>query len=490
MRFLLVVNNPTNWPLQIPGVEIVAARAYLTDPNYNKLRGVRVLNLCRSYAYQTLGYYVSLLAEARGHKPRPDIVTIQDMKSPVLSRVITEELDHLIQTTLRPIKSERFELSIYFGRTLTKRDRTLGRRLFNLFPSPMLRAQFVYREGKWTWQGIRAIGFDEVPDTHRSTVLESATKYFTHKSWSGRAGRKARYFMAILHDPAEDSPPSDEVALDKFIRSAARHDIAAELITRDDYGSIAEYDALFIRTTTAVDHYTFRFARRAEAAGLAVIDDPASIARCANKVFLAERLTLKGIPTPPTGIIHKDNVDAVLEQIGLPIVLKQPDSAFSMGVTKAETVDEYREKVAALLADSDLVVAQGFMPTDFDWRVGVLDGKPLHVCQYHMAKKHWQIVDHASGGRYGSVKAVRLEDAPKRVVSVAVRAAKLMGDGLYGVDVKQVGSRAVVIEVNDNPNLEAGYEDRVLKSELYDRVMQSFLRRIEHLRNGGDRRGR
>ncbi len=52
------------------------------------------------------------------------------------------------------------------------------------------------------------------------------------------------------------------------------------------------------------------------------------------------------------------------------------------------------------------------------------------------------------------------------------------------------GRRAVVIEVNDNPNLEAGYEDRVLKNELYDRVMQSFVRRIEHLRNGGIRRGR
>jgi glutathione synthase/RimK-type ligase-like ATP-grasp enzyme len=36
-----------------------------------------------------------------------------------------------------------------------------------------------------------------------------------------------------------------------------------------------------------------------------------------------------------------------------------------------------------------------------------------------------------------------------------------------------------VIEVNDNPNVEHGVEDLVLKDGLYDRIMQSFLRRLE-----------
>jgi glutathione synthase/RimK-type ligase-like ATP-grasp enzyme len=72
-----------------------------------------------------------------------------------------------------------------------------------------------------------------------------------------------------------------------------------------------------------------------------------------------------------------------------------------------------------------------------------------------------------------------LAEAPTGAVEVAVKAANLIGDGLYGVDVKQSGDRFLVMEVNDNPNLEAGYEDGALKDELYDFVMKSFLRRLE-----------
>ncbi len=51
---------------------------------------------------------------------------------------------------------------------------------------------------------------------------------------------------------------------------------------------------LFIRETTYVDHHSFRFSRRAEAEGLVVIDDPQSILRCTNKVFLAEAFARRG----------------------------------------------------------------------------------------------------------------------------------------------------------------------------------------------------
>ena len=49
-----------------------------------------------------------------------------------------------------------------------------------------------------------------------------------------------------------------------------------------------------------------------------------------------------------------------------------------------------------------------------------------------------------------------MEHAPSAVVSTALKAANLIGDGLYGVDIKQVGRKCYVIEVNDNPNIDAG----------------------------------
>ncbi|MGS0466511.1 hypothetical protein ACU8V3_04580 [Cobetia marina] len=65
------------------------------------------------------------------------------------------------------------------------------------------------------------------------------------------------------------------------------------------------------------------------------------------------------------------------------------------------------------------------------------------------------------------------------MIKAALKATRLIGDGLYGVDLKQLEDRVVVIEVNDNPNLDAGVEDVVLGRELYHRVMQVFLERMQ-----------
>jgi glutathione synthase/RimK-type ligase-like ATP-grasp enzyme len=65
------------------------------------------------------------------------------------------------------------------------------------------------------------------------------------------------------------------------------------------------------------------------------------------------------------------------------------------------------------------------------------------------------------------------------VLDTALKAANLIGDGLYGVDLKQVGKKVYVIEVNDNPNIDAGMEDKIIKDELYRIVMKSFVKRIE-----------
>ena len=85
--------------------------------------------------------------------------------------------------------------------------------------------------------------------------------------------------------------PSNERALEKFEKAAERMGHRrCELITATISRRLAEFDALFIRETTSVNHHTYRFARRAAAEGLVVIDDPESIVRCTNKVYLAELL--------------------------------------------------------------------------------------------------------------------------------------------------------------------------------------------------------
>lgn len=486
MAVLIVVNSPKYWPMRIPGVEVVPARAYLTDPTYSEGRGARVFNLCRSYRYQSLGYYVSLLAAARGHKPMPSVTTIQDLKLPGLTRLASEEIEDLIQESLRSLQSGQFVLSIYFGRNLARRYDRLSWRMFSLFPAPFLRALFVHSRKKgWRLQSVSPIAFSEIPEDHHPFVLECATEYFSKNRTHGQRKAPLRYDMAILHNPEEPTPPSNDRALQNFIRAAKRLDIDAELITKEDYEFLPQYDALFIRETTSVDHHTYRFARRAVAEGLVVVDDPESILRCTNKVYLAELLSQHHISKPTTLIVHRDNVGQVREQIGLPCILKKPDSSFSQGVYKVADLNLLEPVIEGLLQESELIIAQKFIPTEFDWRVGIFDRQPLYVCKYHMAKDHWQIQRTDTIGRthYGEVETLRVEDAPAEVVRAALRAAQLIGDGLYGVDLKEKNGRVYVIEINDNPSIESGFEDRALKDELYNRIMQVFLTRIERQKN-------
>jgi len=480
MSILIVVDNPLRWPLHIPGVDVVSARSYLTEAAYSEDRTAKVFNLCRSYRYQSMGYYVSLLAEARGHKPLPNITTIQDLRSRGVIRTRADDMDEIIGRALKPLHSNKFTLSIYFGKNLAGRYDGLSLRLFNLFPAPLLRAEFMKSGNRWELRSIRAISAGEIPEGHRQFVIDAATEYFARRKRRTRR-REPRFDIAILVGEDDSQPPSNARALQKFAAAAAKVGMEMEFITRDDYARIAQFDALFIRETTSVNHHTYRFSQRAAAEGLVVIDDPDSIVKCTNKVYLAEVLDRYGLRRPKTLIVHRDNVAGISAEIGFPCVLKQPDSAYSLGVTKVDEAQELENIANGLLDKSELIIAQEFIPTDFDWRIGVLDRRPLYVCRYMMAGKHWQIIHRKADGRIleGGVETLSVGEAPAEVVASAVRAANLMGDGLYGVDVKQLGRKCYIMEVNDNPSIDAGYEDTVLKDALYREIMGVFLRRIE-----------
>ncbi len=479
MRNLIILDNPSEWSMSVPGVEVHSARDYLTHEEFRKQRNIKVFNLSKSYRYQTLGYYVSLLAAARGHKPIPNVSTIQDLKSQPLVRFVSEDLDDLIQKSLEGLKSNEFTLSIYFGHNTAKRYDRLSLHLFKLFQAPLLRAVFSFTT-KWQLHSIKPISAIEIPERHMPFVEQFARNFFKAKHTKKKEVIYS-YDLAILVNPFEELPPSDADALKRFVKAAHDLGLDAEIITKEDFGRLAEFDALFIRETTAVNHHTYRFARRAKAEGLIAIDDPDSILKCTNKIYLSELLDAHRIRTPKTLIIHRDNVTDVVEKIGFPCILKQPDSAFSQGVKKSKDFDSLMDQLDTFLGKSDLVIAQEYLPTEFDWRIGIIDKTPFYACRYFMARNHWQIVKTEVGGKHsdGKVEAVSLEGVPEIVINTALRAANLIGDGLYGVDLKQIGNKCYVIEVNDNPNIDHGFEDEILKQDLYLTIMRVFRDRIE-----------
>lgn len=479
MKPLVVVDSPKTWPLDIPGTELVPAFRYLSDEALAREPGRKVFNLCRSFRYQAAGYYVSLLAEARGHRPLPSVSVIQDLKLAPVVKLVSQDLAELTESSLKRIRADTFELSVYFARNLAAGHNRLALALFNAFPAPLLRAKFD-RNGGWRLSNIRVLGLADVPDAHRAFVIAQAERYLRRAPRRNRAAPPSRFDLAILHNPADPLPPSNPEAIRKFMAAGESLGVRCDLVVKNDYGRIAEYDGLFVRETTYVDHHTYRFARRAAAEGLVVIDDPGSILRCTNKVYLAETLARHRVAMPKTRILSEENARATIDALGYPCVVKLPDSSFSAGVVRIDSPEGLDARLDELFETSDLLIAQEYVPTEFDWRIGVLAGRALFACRYDMAPGHWQIMKRDEHGVHeGESVTMLAEDAPADVVKLGVRAANLMGDGLYGVDLKIVRGRPVVIEVNDNPNIDAGVEDEALGDDLYRRVMQHFVERME-----------
>ncbi|MCG6966860.1 MAG: RimK family protein [Chromatiaceae bacterium] len=478
---LILVDNIAQWKKNFPDYHVVEVRDYLVDPTWSTRRDLRVLNLCRDTDYHSPGYYASLLAEARGHKVIPSVRTLQDLSRKALYSTELGDLDKHVDKLFRdsPTEITRFEVLVCFGRCEAHELRHLARAVFEAFRAPLIKVEL--RRGRvWHISGIRSVGLKTLRRSQEDLFFEAMAGYLRRPWRNVRGRRNMRYDLAILYDPVEKLAPSDRRALAQFIRAARTEGIDAELVTARDFGRIAEFDALFIRETTNVNHYTYRFARRAASEGLVVIDDPDSILRCTNKIYLAELLNRHKIATPASVILSRDELDRAEEQLGYPMVLKMPDGAFSTGVFKVKDRAEFEDRAAQLFHDSELILAQAYTPTEFDWRIGVLNGELLYACRYYMARGHWQIADHSKGKvREGAFDTLAPEDVPKAVIQTALKASNAIGNGLYGVDLKQVGRKVLVIEVNDNPNIDSGVEDKVIGVELYQRIMREFLRRLE-----------
>src|SRR6185437_12951181 len=123
---------------------------------------------------------------------------------------------------------------------------------------------------------------------------------------------------------------------------------------------------------------------------------------------------------------------------------------------KIESEESLRKETERFFTKSELLIAQEWLPSEFDWRVGVYDRRPLFVAKYFMAPGHWKVIQEIEGQQQlveGKTQAMTIGEAPEQVINLALRAANLIGRGLYGVDLKQVDDHVYLIEVNCNPNL-------------------------------------
>lgn len=485
MTAIVIVDQLSDWQHDLPGMRVLEVSEYLHEGSGVGDRDL-VVNLCHSQDYQSHGYYCSLLAEARGHRVIPSVRTTLDLQQAATFRP-RAGLDATTRRFLQTLVTNHHTVDVLFGRTTEPAFAELGRELFDSFLAPFLRLELRRDDDgerrSWRVQAIGQLTFGALTPEQQLEVGPALERWLTRRWRTPRSRPRPRQRLAVLLDPNEASPPSNRKAIKRFIEAATAQGIAAEPITEHDRARLAEFDALFLRVTTSVDHYSYQMACQAEREGLVVLDDPQSIIRCSNKVYLAELLHRHGLPMPTSLIVAPGDLDRAEQVCGYPIVLKVPDGSFSRGVFKVRDRAELEAQAQTMFQRSKLIVAQAYTYTEFDWRVGVLANEALFASKYHMAKHHWQVYKHAEGGsRYGSSEAVPLAEVPREVLDAALGATRQIGDGIYGVDLKQkLDGEVVVIEVNDNPNIDSPYEDRDLGQGLWARIVGEFARRMAQL---------
>ncbi len=482
-NYFVVVESLKDWQPYYPSQDVIAFDNYVENIHEAEKKRVRIINLCRDYRYLTTGYYCSLLAEARGHHVFPSVATITDLGRKSLSALAMDEAHKFTDDIPPGNNGETVIFRCWFGHALDEQFSKLSQVLFEKFPCPLLEVTLIFKQ-HWQVKQVKPVSLRALTDEAEQEAFADTFENFSNKLWRKPKTQKSyRYDLAILVNPDEAMPPSDNRALKLFEKAANQLGIATELITRKDYMRLPEYDGLFIRETTAVNDHTYKFAKKAEAEDMVVLDDPTSILRCTNKIYLADLLNTHKIPTPKTIILRQPTQDRLRKlelEINYPMVLKIPDGSFSRGVVKVENFAELETQAKSLLQESTLLLVQEYLYTEYDWRVGVLNNKPLFACRYYMVRNHWQIYKHnTSKVQSGGFDTLPTFETPKPVLDIAMKATRLIGNGFYGVDIKQSGDRVVVIEVNDNPSIDSGVEDKYLGPQLYTEIMSEFLRRME-----------
>jgi glutathione synthase/RimK-type ligase-like ATP-grasp enzyme len=385
--WVILVDQPKDLPNADTPHKVITTSEYLARPRLFDMGRPKLVNLARSYAYQSKGYYASLLAEARGHRVVPTVETMLELREAKLYEHALPELEDELNRCARRADFQpeaELKLLVCFGISRDPRLESFGRLLFDWFRCPALEVNV--EPGTWlSIERIRPRNITRLANGEASFLRESLHQH-TRREWRDPKARTvAKYDLAVLYDPNEKMAPSSPNTIKHMARIAEKLSIDVEPVTR----------------------------RR--------------------------------------------------------------------GVHKVHTPEEFRRVADELFEETDLLLAQKFLPTEFDWRVGVLGGEPLFVCQYRMARGHWQIVKHRPDGssREGGFRTFELDQAPPDLIDIAVRAARPIGEGFYGIDIKETDRGFIVMEVNDNPNLEHGIEDQVGKDEIWTRLLKWFVERFE-----------
>ena len=139
--WVIIVDQPRDFPNADTPHKVITTSEYLARPRLFDVGRPKLINLSRSYAYQSKGYYASLLAEARGHRVVPTVETMLELREAKLYEHALPELEDSLNRCAQRADFQpegEFKLLVCFGITRDPRFESFGHLLFDWFRCPAL----------------------------------------------------------------------------------------------------------------------------------------------------------------------------------------------------------------------------------------------------------------------------------------------------------------------------------------------------------------
>lgn len=212
-----------------------------------------------------------------------------------------------------------------------------------------------------------------------------------------------------------------------------------------------DLDAVLTRIKPSVTFYGCALARQFESMGVKTVNTSAAITQSRDKLFSLQLLLQNGLDIPTTGFASSpmDTNDLIDMVGGAPLIVKLLEGAQGRGVVLAETkkaaesvINAFKSLRANLLVQEFVKEAQGK-----DLRCFVIDGKVVAAIERKAAPGEFRANIHQGG--VASVVKVTTEEK-----KLAIKAAKIMGLSVAGVDIIRSTKGPLLLEVNSSPGLE------------------------------------
>ena len=211
------------------------------------------------------------------------------------------------------------------------------------------------------------------------------------------------------------------------------------------------FDAVIPRIGASVTFYGTAVLRQFEMMGVYPLNESVAITRSRDKVRSLQLLARKGIGLPVTGFAHSpDDIQDMMKMVGgAPAVIKLLEGTQGIGVVLAETKKAAESVIEAFMGLKTNILIQEFIKESggTDIRCFVVGGRVVAAMKRQGAEGEFRSNIH----RGGSATLVRLTPEER---STAVRAAKITGLNVCGVDILRSNHGPLVMEVNSSPGLQ------------------------------------